>query len=214
MVPDQEYTWSADGTHTAKLYERPMCSPGCGCRISADSSTTLRSLPICRNACYASPTYWGPTTTTTTTIFAFKYYRFVPLKLRDATTAKSVQIGEIYFSTGGVVMDMADAVATNPQGNNPPDEDPEKAIGGLTDRKWLDRNKGALVVEFPHGVHIDQFSFATANDHPERDPVSWRVDGSQDAATWTTLQTESDFGTSVLRLFRSNWFSLALQSSQ
>jgi len=209
------------GVFTVTLFQEPMCSPACGCRVYADSLTTVRSMPLCRNTCYAPPSYFQDLNSGKK---SFMYFRFTVLKVRGDPSNPDVskfqntlQISEITFRGGGIDIDMAGVVATNPGGLHSPypwyHEGPEMAIDGDTSTKWLDGSSlsSSLVLEFPRSTYADQFSFITANDHPARDPVSWRVEGSNDAASWTTLQTESDYATSEERFFQSKWFDFAWQ---
>lgn len=134
------------------------------------------------------------------------------------------QISEISFNVSGEVLDMSGVVATSPTvstsffGNF---NGPEKAIDGDTSTSWRDsRLPSSLVLQFPSPVHVDSFSFTTSGlgvigGSPEdRDPTSWVVEGSQDAISWTTLQTESNFATPAEREVQTDWFVLAKQSSE
>jgi hypothetical protein len=39
----------------------------------------------------------------------------------------------------------------------------------------------------------------TANDSPERDPVSWRVEGSHDGANWVVVDEKTAYATTTDR---------------
>ncbi len=115
------------------------------------------------------------------------WFRFTPTKLRDNPQPNSVQISEFNFRLHGQPLDMTLATVTNPGGNNPAAERPEKLTDGDTVTKWLDFNRRAVVFRFPQAVTIDAYSFTTANDAPERDPRNWRLEGSDDGSTWHLL---------------------------
>ena len=51
----------------------------------------------------------------------------------------------------------------------------------------LDFNKTSVVITFPQPVDVTHYKWATANDAPDRDPVQWSLEGSNDGNTWTTL---------------------------
>lgn len=104
---------------------------------------------------------------------------------------------------------MAGVAVTNPGGNNPAAEGAIRAIDLNTATKWLDFNKGALVFAFPAPVTIDSYTFATANDSPERDPVSWRLESSQDGSSWTRIDEVNDHPTATARFSYQQWFHLS-----
>lgn len=137
----------------------------------------------------------------------FRYYRFIPVATRTAS-ADCGQLSEVAFRSGGTIVDMAAAAASNPGGSSSPSEGPAKAIDGNANTRWCDVNKGNLIVEFGTPTHADQFSFTTGSTNAERDPVSWRIDGSVDAVSWITLQDVADFGTPTSRGTQIEWLPL------
>ncbi len=58
------------------------------------------------------------------------------------------------------------------------------AIDGNLKTKWLDFNRAPLVLDYGQPVPATAYRFATANDGTDRDPVSWRLEGSQNGTTW------------------------------
>ncbi|NIP92378.1 MAG: hypothetical protein GWO24_02425, partial [Akkermansiaceae bacterium] len=54
-------------------------------------------------------------------------------------------------------------------------------------------------VELPEEVTIDSYAFATANDAPERDPITWSFQGSGDGVNWTTLDVRNNHPTTTER---------------
>ncbi len=128
---------------------------------------------------------------------AFRYFRFTPTQLRDGSAANSVQLAEFEVYAGATR--LTGATASNPGGSNPAPETPAEAVDGNLSTKWLDFNKGPLVLDFGHAVEADGYRWATANDALERDAVSWRFDGSVDGATWTLLDQRTSFATPTTR---------------
>ena len=128
-----------------------------------------------------------------------RYYRFTPTKLRDDATATSVQLAELSFFEGGVRQNATQV--TNPGGNNPAGEGADEADDGDVGTKWLDFNKGELIYDYGSSVQIDAYSFTTANDATERDPVRWLLEGSDDGLTWYVIddRTGADFATPLAR---------------
>jgi len=120
--------------------------------------------------------------------------------LRDWNGANSIQLAEIsLFDASGTHL-IDGLVCTNPDGNNPGGELPEHACNGLTSNdpngcsgcansghKWLDFNKGDLVMTFPNPVAAATWDWQTANDAPARDPTKWTIEGSNNGAAWTVL---------------------------
>lgn len=138
----------------------------------------------------------------------FQLFRFTPTKLAGAA-ANSVQVAEFRFLRGGSALNLAGVAVTNPGGDNPGTETPDKLVDGNTGTKWLDFNKLGVVFQFPSAVTIDAYSFATANDAPERDPVSWTMEGSNDGAGWTLLDVRKDFATTAARYTWQTNFALS-----
>jgi hypothetical protein len=122
----------------------------------------------------------------------YRYYRFVPTALRDGASANSVQIAEFQLLANGVR--LPGAIPSNPGGSNPGNEGPAQANDSSLSTKWLDFTKfNPLVLDFGAPVNANAYRLATANDADERDPVSWRVEGSTDNVNWITLDTQTRY---------------------
>ncbi|MDA8539152.1 hypothetical protein N9K47_00240, partial [bacterium] len=122
--------------------------------------------------------------------------------LRDWDNANSVQLAEItLFGLDGMALHDG-LTCTNPGGNNPSVERPEDACDGLTPKsnafhKWLDFNKGDLIMTYDRPVAVAAWDWRTANDAAERDPTRWSLEGSNNGRSWTVLDsTPSEFRTS------------------
>lgn len=122
----------------------------------------------------------------------YRFYRFVPTRLRDPGD-NSVQLAEFQLLRHGVRVEGA--VASNPGGSNPGNETPFHGNDNSLDTKWLDFRKGTLVLDLGTPALVDGYRWATANDADGRDPVSWRVDGSHDGAAWVTLDSRTNHST-------------------
>jgi len=158
----------------------------------------------------------NPTTTTTYTITAqnsggkqatagvtvtvlgpgpYRYYRFVAEALRGSFS-NPVQISEFQLLLNGVRKPAV--TVTNPGGQNTvtATEGANKANDNDLNTKWHDNNKAPLVYDMGTNStnwNVNAYRIATAGDAPERDPVTWRVEGSHDAATWIELNRQTDF---------------------
>jgi fibronectin-binding autotransporter adhesin len=120
-----------------------------------------------------------------------QYFRFTTTAVRNGATANSVQFSELEYFNGNTRIDTSAAIATNPNGNNPGNETPPNVLDQNTATKFLDFNRGPLIVDFGAPVQATQYRWATANDAIERDPFRWRVEGSMDGTTWVTFDDRS-----------------------
>ena len=131
---------------------------------------------------------------------SFQHYRFTPIKLRNDTTANSIQVAEFEFLHLGAPVSFAGATTSNAGGNTPAAEVSANLIDGVATTKWLDFFRGPVIFSFPAATTIDGYRFTTANDATERDPVRWLIEGSNDEVTWTLLDhRDSDFATPTAR---------------
>jgi hypothetical protein len=141
----------------------------------------------------------GPLSTHPKARVAYRYYRFNTTKIRDKTAdivypEGIVQVSQFELMYAGGFLSYTGATASNPSGDNPPSEEPDKAIDGTVETKWVDRSSRStrpLIIDFGTRKVADSFRFATANDVDGRDPVRWTIDGSNDNVNWTTLHTQS-----------------------
>jgi hypothetical protein len=124
-----------------------------------------------------------------------RYVRFSPLQLRGAGDF-SVQLSEFVFLNGATA--ITPVSATNTVGGSPGGEGPTNLWDNNTGTKWLcSTNPPAygqyglgcrLVFDFGSPTVFDGYYFATANDAPERDPVRWTLEGSDDGTNWTLVE--------------------------
>jgi autotransporter-associated beta strand protein len=142
-----------------------------------------------------APLAWGQAT------FTYRYYRWTPTALRNNTTSNSIQVAEFLFRRAGAPVSWSGASVTVSGGNSPTNEPPANLIDGSAATKWLNFNKFTPVLfTFPTPTGVDSYTFTTANDAPERDPVSWTLEGSNDLATWSLLHNVTGFATTTSRL--------------
>jgi len=96
-------------------------------------------------------------------------------------------------------------ITSNPGGSNSPGEEAMNVIDGTRDTKWLDSQfndadevsqtgSSLLIIDTGTGnsIAFNGYRWATANDEPGRDPVSWNIYGSQDGASWVLLDARTD----------------------
>ncbi|HLX61050.1 MAG TPA: C25 family cysteine peptidase [Planctomycetota bacterium] len=134
----------------------------------------------------------------------YRYYQFLQTALRGPNP-NSIQLSEFQlFSQGSRVPAVA---VMNPQGTfplngglqNPTAETPPNANDNATSTKWLDFTRGPLIYDMGNPIVIDGYTFATANDSPERDPISWNFLGSNDNVTYTLLDQQTNYATTTTR---------------
>ncbi|MCE9612208.1 MAG: autotransporter-associated beta strand repeat-containing protein [Chthoniobacter sp.] len=134
---------------------------------------------------------------------SFRYYRFTPTAFKGA--GNSVQFSELQFFLHDVW--TAATTVTNPGGSNPGNEEPFRANDNNTGTKFLDFNYGGLVYDFGTGKVFDEYNWATANDATPRDPVRWKVEGSNNNSTWTMLDDRTA-ATQTVTDSRNTWVAL------
>lgn len=131
---------------------------------------------------------------------SYRYYRFAPQKLRN-NTQKSIQIAELIVLLNNQRVDysLAKAINLDPNNNvvfdNPQNQTPLQGIDNNIYTKWVDLHKGSLIIDFGKETEMNKYSFITANDAPERDPISWIFYGSKDFYNWETLDIKENFNT-------------------
>jgi hypothetical protein len=85
------------------------------------------------------------TTTTTTQVPGFRFYRVHGTKLRSPTGTVQ-QISEVtFYNPDGATLDTEWAVATNPGGDFDDHERPANAIDGSAGTNWLDRTQHCVI---------------------------------------------------------------------
>ena len=122
----------------------------------------------------------------------------------------ALQLSEVSITDGdGAAVATSTISATNPGGSYTGSEAPSDAVDGSTATKWLDNNAAAcpsaacstLLLAFSPSTTVSAYDLTTANDTPDRDPISWdfqcRVD--ETGAEWVTLDTQTDLSPPTAR---------------
>ncbi len=132
----------------------------------------------------ADPNFDNPAT--------FRYFRFTPTRRRGGGVDNViVQLAEFVFLREGLALDTSGLTVTNPGGSNPNGEEPLRIIDGDPQTKWLDFNQQPLIFAFPDPVMIDSYRLTTANDFPDRDPLRWTLEGSDDGTNWVMIDRQA-----------------------
>eukprot|EP01059_Diplonema_ambulator_P037536 TRINITY_DN9978_c0_g1_i1.p1 TRINITY_DN9978_c0_g1~~TRINITY_DN9978_c0_g1_i1.p1 ORF type:complete len:453 (+),score=123.15 TRINITY_DN9978_c0_g1_i1:88-1446(+) len=134
-------------------------------------------------------------------------------RARQDGTGKTYQIAEFHFSMEGVEIDLTDVTATSESGEHPKGEGPENLIDKDPNTKCLDNARKSLLFNFANAsAIIDAFTFTTANDFPDRDPVRWHLQISEESSgntTWVNITStiEPPFATPIERGVKLPWFT-------
>ena len=136
---------------------------------------------------------------------SYLYYRWRITNVRNFSIANSVQASEFVFQRNNSdTYTTAPATVTNPGGNNPSGETPDKLYDQNTTTKALDfniksTNVSIFLYTFSTAQTFTGYRWATANDSDDRDPITWTVEGSTNNSTWTTLHTVTNFNPTLTR---------------
>ncbi len=91
----------------------------------------------------------------------------------------------------GTIMDRVAGVTAS--GENPPGEIATSIADGELTTKWLVfAATGWVQIELTEPVAVRRYAVSSANDAPERDPMDWTLQGSQDGVTWTDIDARTD----------------------
>lgn len=89
-------------------------------------------------------------------------------------------------------------------------EGPQNAIQYNTSQKWCAAfATPTLLLEFPREICIDEFTYSTGNDCPDRDPTLWIFEGSTNQREWVPLHHQkTEFNPIHMRNHQNQWFSI------
>ena len=168
---------------------------GSGLAASGDQSVT----PAASTTYTLTATNPHGTTTATVTVGVvlpgpYRYYRFVPTALRDPGD-NSVQISEFQMLQNGTR--IAGATASETPVNSPGSEGPPQGNDNSLDTKWLNFSKtnARLILDFGATTNVTAYRIGMSDDNGGRAPISWRLEGSHDAADWVLLDIQTNFAT-------------------
>ena len=155
---------------------------------------------------------------------AYKSYRFQVEEVRGPSP-DAMQLSELKLLDGaadvtrpysGLGYDTDGAVADRIY---PAAECPTNLVDGNLSTKWLDwrllsshpesdHDRVWLRIDCPSLRPITGYAWYTANDHNERDPSAWRLQGSNDGgATWTDIDVRTGFAATSDRMALAGTFA-------
>eukprot|EP00808_Paulinella_micropora_P003801 g57220.t1 len=114
----------------------------------------------------------------------YRYYRFTP----ELTRGAFLQLAELQLFDGD---EWTPAVEVNGNCGCPDGEEGENANDDNRFTKWLNYESLPLVYDFGEPTQFDEYNWMTANDAPERDPIRWKLQGSNDGVHWKTVDDRS-----------------------
>lgn len=83
--------------------------------------------------------------------------------------------------------------ASEQRNNSPEGERVSCAFDGDVSTKYLTKSSTTwLRIDFEQAFEIKQYSVTSANDMPERDPKTWKLEASNDGANWQSLDTRTN----------------------
>ena len=193
--------------------------------LTGPATGSVSVSPAANTTYTISATNASGTTTTTTEVIVlgpgpYRHYRFVPTKDRQGGTPPGAggadfQIGEFQMLLNGTRIPCPASGVTAPGASKPVtdgegagkanDNRPIFVASGQAgntssgDSKWNDSGMPPLQYDFGVTTDVNGYRICTANDSEERDPVSWRVEGSHDGANWVLVDQKIDYATTTDR---------------
>ena len=95
------------------------------------------------------------------------------------------QLSQVVFCAGGKRIEVS--AVSNAGGENPAGQTCANLVSGTADGKWLDFKLQPVVFELGESCAPDTYTFATADDYPERDPARWVLEGRVNGGPWCVL---------------------------
>jgi hypothetical protein len=193
--------------------------------LTGPATGSVSVSPAANTTYTLSATNASGTSTATTEVIVlgpgpFRHYRFVPTKDRMGGTppgqdGEDFQIAEFQMllngtwipcPASGVTSPGASRAVTDGEGaRKANDNRPIFVASGQAgntsqgDSKWNDSGMPPLQYDFGVTTDVNGYRICTANDSEERDPVSWRVEGSHDGANWVLVDQKTDYATTTDR---------------
>jgi hypothetical protein len=96
-------------------------------------------------------------------------------------------------AAGQDITNLGGTISAQYQTGSPSGEEYTKLIDNNVNTKYLTFHaSGWIQYQAPSSYVATSYSITSANDFPERDPLSWTLQGSNDGTTWTTIDSRSN----------------------
>lgn len=148
---------------------------------------------------------------------AYRYLRWLITQTSGADIEfKAIQACDLVLLYNGATVSWGpSASATNPDGEGVPSETASKLLDYNINTKWCDSGFGTtsfgtstIYIDNLNPIFFNSYYYVTANDSPERDPVSWTLAASNDNSSWTILDTQTIVGITSSRRTNTQIFSI------
>jgi hypothetical protein len=118
---------------------------------------------------------------------SWQYVRFSVVLARGQYSGREWQMSEFTLKYQGSPVSYTGATISPVVGGG--EDNPNLIDGNLGNKAF--NTSTSFTIYRASGFLFDAYTWATANDVPDRDPVRWILDASQDNATWTVLDNKS-----------------------
>ncbi|HEX9045464.1 MAG TPA: RICIN domain-containing protein [Verrucomicrobiae bacterium] len=144
----------------------------------------------------------------TTAAAGTTYYYVVQAVNSAGTSGNSPQFGDSLVASMVNLAFSGTSAAFNNSGSGT--EGSDQAFDRDPGSKWFGSSAPTGWIQYDFGSGnaqvIKRYTITSANDVPTRDPKNWNFRGSQDGATWTTLDSQS--GQSFANRFQQNTYNI------
>lgn len=106
------------------------------------------------------------------------------------TASASITVNSV--PTGQDITNLSGGVVSAQYDDSPAAERFPNLIDNSTSTKYLTfHNAGWVQFQAPSSYVVNRYTITSANDAPERDPLNWTLQGSNNGSTWTTIDTRN-----------------------
>ena len=141
--------------------------------------------------------------THSTDLPTYRYLRWLMTQTSGADIVDgAIQASDLVLLYNGATVSWGpSASATNPDGMSQPWEEASNLLDYISYTKWCETSFGTtsfgtstIYIDNVNPIFFNSYYYVTANDSPERDPVSWTLAVSNDNSSWSIIDTQSNVG--------------------
>ena len=145
----------------------------------------------------------------------FKYFKWEITKVSYTGFSgdNGIQASEFKFTNDGIDISMAGITCTTNATDYVGGNSVSNLIDGNLNTFWYSNiialeESVKVYFEFPTAVQTDGYRWATGTDAPQRDPVSWKVYGSNNNSLWVQLDELTDYSSINNQIARKTYIVL------